>query len=403
MNLRRALLVAVPVLSLAACGDNLVPDDTTLPDAPAGFVPAAHAAPPQLVSLGGRVLAAPKVRAIFFANDLEMQTSVDQFLAQLAASSYWTTTTAEYGVGPLTVSPTIVTADPPPTTDTAFSTWLASRFDGTHAEYGAFDPDTVYSVFLPQGVVLRSPDGDSCDAYGAYHDEEMGTGGQHIVYALIPRCAPEPGLTYLDEVTVSTSHELAEAVTDPLVETTGAFGSVDDDHAIWGFTPGAENGDFCEYLPTAYGKLVGEFSVQRTWSNAAALAGHDPCVPAVAGPFVGAAPKLDEVVGMTDGPNGPQMTKGVKIPMGMSKTIDVVLWSDAETADVSVEAIDVAKDGGSPAELTFVWDRTTGHNGDTLHLTITRVRPGDFGGSEFEVNTLAGGSPTWMWWSYAAN
>src|SRR5262245_56356649 len=87
------------------------------PDAASQFVEAPHGNAPQLTSLGGSVLATPKVRAIFFANDSAMQATVDDFLHQLAASPYWTTTGMEYGVGPLTVAPTIVATGTVPTSD----------------------------------------------------------------------------------------------------------------------------------------------------------------------------------------------------------------------------------------------------------------------------------------------
>ena len=185
MNICRDVFPALISLSLIACGESgkTGDDDTMMPDAPsAEFTPAEHAPQPQLVNQGGTVLAAPKVRAVFFANDTETKAKIEQFLGELATSSYWTTNVSEYGVGALTVQPTINLTETPPASDTALTTWLASRFDGTHPEWGTYDPNTIYSVFLPPGAVLTSPDGNSCDAYGAFHDEAL--------YALLRRAPP---------------------------------------------------------------------------------------------------------------------------------------------------------------------------------------------------------------------
>jgi hypothetical protein len=404
MTSRNAARVSVFVAAVAAgaCGDNYaVAPDAVMPDATPPFAIAPHGATPELVSGGGVVLTAPKFQPIFFTGDSAMQAQIEDFGRMLAGSTYWHDTTSEYGVGDITLLPTIVSTDPVPTTDTALNAWIVAQLDGTHTAWGTPDQNTIYSVFLPEGAVLQSPFGNSCQAYGAYHDELAGTQGEHIVYALMPRCNPGPSA--LAELTASTSHELVEAATDPNVETTAAFGYVDDDHAIWGFTPGAETGDFCEYLDNAYRPLVGSFIVQRTWSNAAAKAGHDPCVPST-GPYIAAAPVLTEDVAMTDGPVGPQMTKGVKVPIGTPKTIEVDLFSDVPTSDWTVTAIDLASAfDGTAKELMFTWDKQKGNNGDKLHLTITRVRAGSFGGSEFLITAKNATEDVSQWWAYAAN
>ncbi|MDB4955197.1 MAG: hypothetical protein JWO36_2766 [Myxococcales bacterium] len=389
------------VFVIAACGDNItLAPDAQVVDAPPPFMEAAHGNVPRLVSGGGIVLDAPKFKPIFFAGDFPMQTQVEQFGQMLAGSSYWHDTTSEYGVGDITLLPTLVTTAAVPATDTDLDAWLIAQLDGTHPTWGSPDQNTIYSVFLPAGAVLHSTLGDSCQAYGAYHDELVGAHGEHIVFALIPRCGS--GMNQLVELTSSLSHELIEAATDPNVETTYAFGNVDDEHAVWGLTPGAETGDFCEYVDSAFQPLLGTYLVQRTWSNAAASAGHDPCVPQNS-TYFSAAPLFTEDV-MITGFNGQQITKGVQVTIGQPKTIDVALFSDAPTGDFLVEADDLAStfNGGRP-ELSFSWDKGFGRNGDTRHLTITRLRTGSFGGSEFVIVARTANATSLMWWSYAAN
>ena len=147
--------------------------------------------------------------------------------------------------------------------------------------------------------------------------------------------------------------------------------------------------------------------MQRTWSNAAAAAGKDPCIPALDTPYAAAAPMLTDQVMLANGPNGPMMTTGAKVAMGTPKTIDVALFSDQPTDDFTVRAVDVASEFGAPGaapELQLKLDTATGHNGDTLHLTIARLKAGaDIGGSEFMLETTLDGKVTAQWWGFAAN
>ena len=393
-------LIALAVL--AACGDNVklapdaAPPDAAAPDAPS-FVEAPHGDVPQVQSGGGAVLAAPKIVPIFFTGDSAIQTQTEQFLAQLATSSYWTATTHEYGVGALTIEPTIVSTDTPPTSDQMLQDWLKSHLDGTHADWPVFDPNAIYSVFLPDGVTLSTPFGDSCSAFGAYHDEVAGANNTKIIYALMPRC--QGGVPSL---TISSSHEFIEAVTDPHPETDPGYQLVDTNHIVWEFAPGGEVGDMCEFVGEAAQQLVGTFYVQRTWSNLSAAAGHDPCVPVLSTPYASAAPMLTDDASFDDGTGTPKTTKSVKIPVGMTKTIDIALYSDAPTADWTVKAIDAAQLYGSPKELSFTWDKTTGNNGDVLHLTITRVSAG-MGGSEFLISSRPSGVSDSIWFGYVSD
>lgn len=383
---------------LAACGDNHVPQempDAAIPDAPPPWAEVVPSNVPQLISLGGSVLTAPKVQPIFFANDA-LQPQVEQFLTQLGTSPYWTATTQEYGVGALSLVPTIVTTDAPPATQDALAAWVDQHVPTP-------DPQTVYAIFLGDGVVLTAPDGNSCDAYGAFHDESP----NGVVYALMPRCEPSPQFdhaqTKLDELTISLSHELIEAVTDPHVETTPAFGDVNADQAVWALVPGAETGDFCEYIDSAYIKGVGDFMVQRTWSNAAAKAGHDPCVPAPASTYFAAAPIFTESVSI-DGYTGTRTTKAMALPVNMSKTIEIDPFSDQPTDPYTIDVADGAAMYGSPAELAFTWDSSLGKNGDKLHLTIKRLRAASQGpGSIFLLSTKSATGTVSQWWGYVSN
>ena len=111
---------------------------------------------------------------------------------------------------------------------------------------------------------------------------------------------------------------------------------------------------------------------------------------------------LDGVLG------NPVTTRGIAIPVGTSKTIEVDVFSDAPTAvDLQVVAVDVASQfGGGSAELTFAFDKATAHNGDKLQLTVTRAADGhDVGaGSEFVIAVFGTDHrPVSLWWGFAGN
>jgi hypothetical protein len=393
-------------LVLAACGHN---DSATQPDAPPPppdapppFMEATHGMVPQLVNDGGTVLLTPKIQPIFFTNDAVFQTDIEQFTTQLTTSSYWTATTAEYGVGAVSVLPTIVTTDAVPTTQDGIETWLAGNLDGTHTAAGwpaAVDPQTIYSVFLPDGAVITGADGNSCDAYGGYHYEIASMPGQSIVYAVMPRC--QGGI---DNLTAVLSHELVEAATDPRPVTAVAWGDSDHPNYVMAYTPGAEAGDYCEYVDSAFIQPFGGWVVQRIWSNAASLAGTDPCVPRPTTPYVAAVPMFAGTVDtLTDYNNNPVTTLGISVPVGMTSTVNVQLISDVPTTGFTLEAIDAAQLSGGSPELTLAFDTPGGINGDVVHLSITRAKAGQLPGSEFLIAAKLGGQIVSEWWGYVAN
>src|SRR5262249_39975352 len=120
-----------------------------------------------------------------------------------------------------------------------------------------------------------------------------------VAYAVIPRCGNFGNLTGLDAVTAAESHELIESATDPYPMYDPAYDRLDDDHYYWSSTlGGAETGDMCAQNPTAFTRFSElPYIVQRTWSNQAALAGHDPCVPPIPDTvYFSAVPELNETL-----------------------------------------------------------------------------------------------------------
>ena len=390
--------------ALACSSPAVTPQDdagATEPDATPDASPTPPSpAPPQVVDGGGPVLATPTVVPVFFSGDA-LQGSVETFLQSLATSSYWTATTKEYGIGALTIGASVTTSDVPPATDDALAAWLAAEADGTHTGWPKADDSTLFAVFYPSSVTLTVHNKQSCQVFDGYHKDTLRADNGHLIYAPVMRC--EGGSKTLDAVTLATSHEIIEAVTDPLYYSEQAWAYEDDAHFIWTMITIGEIGDMCELEPQSAARLVGKFQVQRTWSNASAAAGHDPCVPAPASPYFTAEAIMNDDVTLDTGA-GPVSTKGIRLPTTRTQTVDVVLRSDGPMDTWQVKAADTSSLFGGPKELDLAFDRDTGKSGDVLKLTITRVAPGPFAGSALVLTLTSTQSATsHVWLGFVEN
>jgi len=356
--------------------------------------PAPHYAMPQVVNLaGGSVLKTPKIYLVFYPG-YTYETQLKAMATALGPSTYWAAITKDYGVGAVELGGTIeLTGETPPMAvqDSDIQTYLGGKL--TSGAFGTPDPGTIYTIFYPPTTTITLPQGGpfgsstSCKTFGGYHSDfslAVTDGGQpqNFAYAVIPTCIPGlDGLTEQNGVTGAVSHEWIEAATDPFPSTNSgadsAYAQVDYDHYIWELLGGGgEVGDMCAgaqgafYTPTDVG-----FTAQRIWSNSSAKAGHDPCVPNIAGqPYFQSAPQLTENISFNSPLLGGTLnTQGVTIPVGQSKTIEVDLFSDGPTSGPwTVGTVDVlTQEFQLPSTLSFKWDKTQGQNGDKLHLTVT--------------------------------
>jgi hypothetical protein len=156
----------------------------------------------------------------------------------------------------------------------------------------AGDPHPIYVLFLPPGVVpVRGGVlNTGCAQWDGTHNS-YGPRTQRTVLAVLQRCT---GGTEDDwkRLTAIASHEIEEAATDPF-GTGYTFGVVPatmpwaaDTWHSFASEGEVETADLCE------GARVqeGAFWYQRNWSNAAAAAGGDPCVPAAPTPYFSVSP-----------------------------------------------------------------------------------------------------------------
>ena len=106
-------------------------------------------------------------------------------------------------------------------------------------------------VYLPPGTVVSMGGSASCTGFCGYHSDING----EKFYAVMPfpGCGGcTGGLATFDALTSTSSHELCEAITDPIAGT----GWYNDQYG--------EIGDLCAWQT----KKLGSYTVQKEWSNA---------------------------------------------------------------------------------------------------------------------------------------
>lgn len=116
----------------------------------------------------------------------------------------------------------------------------------------ATNSNTLYFVFLPNGVQVVQGGSASCQDFCGYHDSF----GNNVFYAVMPYpgCSGcTGGLAVFDALTSTTSHELCEAITDPIP----GQGWYDDNNG--------EIGDICAWKT----RVLGGYTIQLEWSNQA--------------------------------------------------------------------------------------------------------------------------------------
>jgi hypothetical protein len=261
---------------------------------------------------------------------------------------------------------------------------------------------TIYAFFLPPGVSLQTQTGggtgDACAAYiGGYHSQ-VTVGSVTTSYAVVPSCTfPGTGKTAAQQTTMSMSHELIEATTDPHpMDNNPGYVGFDNAHFAfdWFQELSSEVGDACEFFGSSFfedketSPVAFDYWVQRTWSNKAGPAGHDPCVPAPSTPYFNVTPLNLEMVTvtlpaqLTGGAAMNLQSKGLHIPVGTTQTLELGFYSDGPTGG----PWNLTYRLGSPAAptkptyLTVSLDKTSGQNGEKAYATITATSKGKLGG-----------------------
>ena len=227
----------------------------------------APATPPKLTYRNGPLLTNVKVFTLFWgqawqdAANSPLITHMNAFF-DFVLTSKLLDQLAEYSVpgktighGAHTGSATLTTSAPGKSiADAAIQKMLQSEISS--GSLPANTPNSLYFVFLPPGSQVEQGGSKSCQTFCGYHDVTT----DNIFYAVMPYpgCAGcEGGLAIPEALTSTSSHELCEAITDPVP----GSGWYDDANG--------EIGDICAWKT----KTLGSYTVQLEWSNSA-----DSCV-----------------------------------------------------------------------------------------------------------------------------
>jgi hypothetical protein len=226
-------------------------------DALAAPVSAAH-----LTYRGGPLLQAAQVFVFFWGTAWEGQQAalvqqINQFF-DFVLTSALLDQMAEYSVAGISIGhgsrsgALILSTDPPANIADSDIQALIQQEITNDSAVPQPTANTLYFVFLPPGVTVTVDGGSSCITLCGYHSDINGK----IYYAVMPYpdcagCVRNFGVA--DALTVASSHELCEAITDPVP----GSGWYDDANG--------EIGDICAWKT----KKIGSFMVQLEWSNRA--------------------------------------------------------------------------------------------------------------------------------------
>jgi hypothetical protein len=266
-----------------------------------------------------------------------------------------------------------------------------------HEKYGWPAPtsQSIYTLYIPKTTSVTLQGSEACSSgIGGYHTSTTGL-TTDVAYAIVMQCSY--GSKATTPRTVTASHELAEAATDPhpLSGSPGYYG-LDDDHVSWElFMQGnVENADMCEiYRETRYSDTIDPgftYNLQRSWSNASAKAGHNPCVPLpTSSPYYNVTALETEKVTMNAtslGSSSRLPSRGYKVAMGETRTFQIGLWSDAKMGSISVRGSEGNPFGAATTKrLTISLDRASGVNGEKVNVT---VRVNSVGSTKASVLTI---------------
>jgi hypothetical protein len=320
---------------LAACSDSS-----------SKWEPSPHASLPIVPTGGGEVFAHVHVVATTFAGDPN-QDALVKFTRWLVTSSWYAQVGTEYGIGPGTVEAAVVSRPPPaPGDSAAVESFL--RAELAAGELPAPMGQTAYLLYFSEA-------NSACSSALGYHGNFFLAGGSEVVYAIASFC-PFTGATGLQGEQLLASHELVETVTNPLYNSAGTLPKgyqITDPMNPFSAWAG-ELADLCIFTgartPAVVDSSTGYYT-QRIWSNAAALAGHQPCVPSW----------TESYYNVSANPLAPP-----PIAPGGSLSIALTGWSAAASEPWSLQVVPSTWNFTPTVDL----DRSQIADGDTATLTV---------------------------------
>ena len=243
----------------------MAPPDLFMPD----LAPRPHPMLPQLEAHSGVVFSSVKLVTVTFM-DTVYQSEAEDFGDFVVGSQWLETVGGEYGVhaGRHLKKVQLPMKSPTSITDGGLVQFLKSKIMDMTLPAPAADDQILYMVYFPPGITITHGVSTLCNQFAGYHNYSTYNGNK-FTYAAIGDCNQGP-----EQVTITASHELIETATDPYLNSYSLDVAGDDP---WQIENGQEDGDMCEYEPDSVHEKG--FALQKNWSNKAAAAGGDPCIP----------------------------------------------------------------------------------------------------------------------------
>ncbi len=405
MNIRAILGLALVSTVVVACGTStadpapaVTPPPDVTPDAGPDTPPVPAVPPPtpldhgavstkypaftpatgQIATKGGAVLASPVIVTVTFTGDPQAN-DVEAFGDEVGAGAYWKAIASEYGAAAAisgAANHLRLTAPAPASiSDSALATFIADSLSSPTTVWPKpATGDPVYILYIPTTTIVTFQGADACQTAGGYHGN-VNVNGKQVAYAIVLRCGGP-----LSDTTITASHELDEAATDPYPSESRAYAGFREEDLAWQqfLQNQDEVGDACEFFndsmlsPGDGPAALQKYAVQRQWSNASGLAGHDPCLPEFSGEVYFNTTPLDTEDIMVAVANSLTTTKGYLVKAGTTRQIPLGFYSESATDAWTIKAVNGTLAGGPLGDdITLALDVTTGQNGQKAYLSVT--------------------------------
>ena len=338
---------------------------------PPSAYPAPHPGMPQIPNHGGVTLHDPVIVTVTWPD--EQNTAFMETLDDtIGTFAWWNTWAPDYGVHAATGGGHVELTEAPLSqmSDDDVQSWLDDRIqDGTMP---APTDQTIYALyFSPSTTVTIPPNeggGSSCSSFYGYHSSfSTNFQGVHtpVAYAVINNCGNR------DDTTVTASHEIAEAASDPH-PLTGGLAYMLTTNSPWTLA-GGENADMCSEV---LGVAEAGYQLTRVWSNSSAAAGNQPCVPVVPDPnglpYFNAGLEQDTL----------SATPGATV----TEKVDCYSFGPLPS-DIQLQAQPY-----SPQTITITFDPPTCKNGDVVTMSVA-VGAGAMHGTDYHYDILSSLDP----------
>jgi hypothetical protein len=291
-------------------------------------------------------MAHPQIVPIVFADNATPEFPAG-FSQWLVTSSWLLEVGADYGVGRGTVLGAVKRPDraPDAITDAQIVDILFSGLaDGTLPKPADGNLGDVLYMFWFSHTVITAGSQKSCVDFGGYHNSAR-RNGVEVVYAVVAEC---DGL----DTRIVASHELIEAATDPMPSNHPGY-QLTDETSPW-LALGEEVGDLCERSDATGTWNDGSNAAQRIWSNTAAAAGQDPCIPHIGTPPYNMRPGIRTVP---------------RIRPGEHQSIPLTGWLPQADAGLAWQ-LEVDPGKASAASLTLQLGTTMANESTTTTLDV---------------------------------